>query len=227
MTLAKMINWTREFTSLVISDKTILPNNYEIRLHILIKSNNLLKQNVAFERVKFFTDFLLHNSAFIDYKSKRKTSIRKQFPALNLIELPTHVFDQAVAIALFCKLESICEGIFEIKAIEVSSDVGDQVSYVYEDDQPLLMSERTKWFMQYDFLDPWWFRPALATYDKVTKNKEDQKVEWYDGTFNWEDIGLSWESKQNPIDKKVSELSKKVIKGPWRWQPKVIPGGKD
>ena len=93
MTLAKMINWTREFTSTVISDKTILPNNYDIRLHILIKSNNLLKQNVAFERVKFFTDFLLHNSAFIDYKSKRKTSIRKQFPALNLIELPTHVFD--------------------------------------------------------------------------------------------------------------------------------------
>ena len=224
--LAKMINWTREFTSTVITEKNIVPNNYDIRLHLLIKDTNLVRQNVAFERIKFFTDFVLHNSAFIDHKCKRKTSIRKQFPSLNLVELPGHVFDQSVGIALFCKLETICGGVIEIKATELSSDTGDGVAYVYEDDQPLMMYDKKKWFKQYDFLDPWWFREDVATYDKITK-EDDGKVHWYEGMFKWDDIGLGWNNNPNPIDKKVDEMKEKILKGPWKWQPRVIPGGKD
>ena len=41
---AKMVNWQRDFVSLIITDSTLVPNNYDLRLHIEILAPDLLTQ---------------------------------------------------------------------------------------------------------------------------------------------------------------------------------------
>jgi hypothetical protein len=222
-----MVNWQRDFVSLIITDSTLVPNNYDLRLHIEILAPDLLTQNVCFERIKFFTDYIIHGSAFIDHKHKEIKTLDKKFPGTNLIKMPCHVFDQAIGIMLFCKLQAICENHVSIKAVELSSEVGDNVSYVIEEGQDLIMFHKSKWFKQYKFLDPWWHRGDMATYDKVTSEKvegKENKVSWYQGHMTWDEIGLGWKQAQNPIDKAVKKDS--ILKGPWKWKPVVIDGGK-
>ena len=114
----------------------------------------------------------------------------------------------------------------DIKAVEINSDLGDDVNYVFEDDQGIGVYKKENWFKQYDFLDPWWHRDDMSAYDKLDKSDEG-KVTWYTGPLKWEDIGLSFDQNFKQEDEKVVEKAMKdnVLNFPSKWTPRVIDGG--
>tara|TARA_A100001011_G_scaffold25047_2_gene24777 strand:- start:869 stop:1561 length:693 start_codon:yes stop_codon:yes gene_type:complete len=226
--MSKMISWDRDFSTINITDKDMLPNSYQIKLHIDITSDSLLKQNICFERIKFFIDYVVDKSVLVHKAHKKLKSIKKVINKQQWIELPTPVYDQSLGIALYCKLTAITYPHMDIKALEINSELGDDVNYVYEDDMGLGVYNKSKWFKQYDFLDPWWHREDMAAYDKIDK-LEDGKITWYTGPLKWEDIGLGFDQNYKAKDEKVVDeaLKNNVLQFPTKWTPKVIDGGLD
>ena len=70
-----MISWDRDFSTINITDKDMLPNSYQIKLHIDITSDSLLKQNICFERIKFFIDYVVDKSVLVHKAHKKLKSI--------------------------------------------------------------------------------------------------------------------------------------------------------
>jgi len=222
----KMISWDRDFNTINVTDKDMLPNSYSLKLHVDITTDDLLKQNICFERIKFFIDFVVDKSVVVNKSYKKLASLKKATPKQQWVELPTAVYDQSLGVALYCKLSAITYPHMDIKAVEISSELGDDVNYVFEDDQGIGIYNKENWFKQYDFLDPWWHRADMSAYDKLDKSSEG-KVTWYTGPLKWEDIGLSFDQNFKQEDEKVVEKAMKdnVLKFPTRWTPKVIEGG--
>ena len=223
-----LLSWDRDFRTINLSEKDMVPNEYFIKLHIEVTTNELIKQNICFERIKFFTDFVADKTVMTFKGHKKLASLKKLTKKQQWMELPSHVFDQSVGIAMYCKLQAITYPYFDIKAVEISSDRGDNVNYVYEDDQPLGVYDKSRWFKKYDFLDPWWHRSDLATYDKITK-LDDGQVTWYNGPVSWQDIGLAFNQNYKEEDgKKVDEVMKNnILNFPTKWTPKIIDGRLD
>ena len=51
---AKMISWDRDFTTINVTDKDMLPNAYQLKLHVDITTDDLLKQNIVLNVSKFY-----------------------------------------------------------------------------------------------------------------------------------------------------------------------------
>ena len=97
--------------------------------------------------------------------------------------IPEAPFDQSVAIALFCKLNAICENKLLITDITVTSSLSDNVKYLFDSEDA---------FGPFDE-DGWWNETTPIWFEQDIEQDVDDKVVQFKPNLTWEDINLGWE----------------------------------
>jgi hypothetical protein len=173
---------TLHFTAGVWYDNSLQMNNYVVRINLYTNSTDPISQNIAFERLKYFVYYELDSSILIDQNQNEQCS---QFVAsgLRITTMPGAPVDQLVGIMLYYKLNAIMEQRLVITDVEISSNLGENLVYLHDED------ENTD-----DIVKPeWWITTDLAHCDSDLAQSD--KVVAIKRNSTWHELELDW-----PVD---------------------------
>jgi hypothetical protein len=107
---------------------------------------------------------------------------------VRLTTLPEEPVDQVVGIMLHCKLNAITEDRMVITQTEISSELGENIAYLHDDDEQLGPLSGTGWWRDSDVSHC--DRQLISTDNVVTMN------------FNrsWRELNLQWTQESSVID---------------------------
>ena len=190
-----------EFAAITVIDKALLPNFFQVAVTFTVNDTDVSQQNIAFQRMKHFIENELNFSLI----AMKDNSLVKSLIKLQnkVVILPDDGPDWALACALCLKLNVICEGRFIINLVELSSELGDNVTYFADWARKELLES----VLAMPAKDQWWLDSEIST-------NRHQK-------FNsWKNLELGWELTEKTESANIMD---KVIK----FNPKVVKGGLD
>lgn len=176
---------TLHFTAGVWHNNTLQMNNYVVRVHLYTNSASPVDQNTAFERLKYFVYYELDSSILLD---QAETAQCSQFVSagLKITPMPGPPFDQMVGIMLYYKLNAIMEQRLVITDVEISSSMGENLTYLHDEDEDTA-----------DIVKPeWWTTADLSHCD--TGLVQSDKIVSINRTGSWHELELDW-----PTDAKI------------------------
>jgi len=187
------------FVALTVVENALLPNSFEVNVTFTVNDASAHAQNIAFQRIKHF----LNNELNCTVIMQKTSSIFKTMQKLQnkIVVLPDDGPDWVLSCALAFKLNAIAEGRFTIEEVEVSSSLGDNISYYAEWGRKELLAEILN---DLPVADRWWNTPNI-NFNRFQKFP------------TWKSIGLDWQLTKSDQDVKLN----KVI----QFTPKVLKGG--
>lgn len=187
------------FTGITALGSALLPNAFTVSVTFTVNEGDAGMQNVAFNRIKHFIENELNFGILITKKNPLFKTLSKV--QNKLVVLPDDGPDWALACALCLKLNAICEKKFTVNLVEVSSALGDNVTYYADWDRQemlrIVLSPISK-------SDNWWDDPEIA-YNK------------YQQFATWEQVELSWNLTKKEDSARVANII--------QFNPKVVKGG--
>lgn len=194
-------SWSGTFDATVVVDDIVYPNNYNVEISFIPKTQETTKQNLGFEKIKYLIERLCENSVIFSPTDKTK-DIWYNMP-VNKILLPGSPYDQLLSVVLFQKIENIAGKYFHFGNITVDSKLGDSIKYTIDGNSYENKHLQVSNWMDSD-INPWWNRDDTATFDqRIDANKI------WTGSVTWKDLGYE------QSDKKSS------------FKPTVIDGGRN
>lgn len=169
------------FSTGLVYDNEFSVNYYTATVHMTLLAENEYKQNIAYERLKYWIDYVLANSILIHDADP----MIEQWLATEqrIIMLPDQPVDQLVGIMLFLKLNAILEEMFVITEVELSSTAGDDMEYIHSYAENLGP-------MDYD---DWWNDSRPIWTNQTKKQTNNGKVIKLGRTPEWKELELSFD----------------------------------
>lgn len=143
-----------------------------------------LQQNISFSVINSFLYDQLHQSIIYDMDSK--ALVERSFASHdnNFMILPD-MSDACLAMALHCKLNTICHENSFVESISIKDKV-DNIAYsLFADDNEYdQLPTINEWLGELSFWDsPWWRRKDFSTFDNVAASK-DEHSEFFNKDVN-------------------------------------------
>lgn len=163
-------------------------NNYHLTLWMTTATKNSTDQNTAFERIKYFVYTQLDSTVFINAGQQAQCQ-RFIDAGINITTMPADPVDQLIGIMLYFKLNAITEGRMEIVETELSSSLGENITYLHSDFEDSMGFEAPAWWTTPDLVHSD-LQPADS--DKIVSLS--QNTAWRDLELNWsesDDVGES------------------------------------
>jgi len=217
--LNNLVKWKCDFAATIISNREIIPNFFDIEIYFSSLTDDVIIQNIGFERLKYFMYELIQTSIIMNRNGKLFKNLIKNLDS-NVITLPTDPDDQILLWCLFKKLKKILNNNFVIQEMRLQSSEGEQVQYHYNGDTSGIESLDDKWTDGHDTYEFWYNRGDLATYDNLIIDKQSKKL--YTGRNTWEGLNLDWQTELEFVQK-MKKNKAKIIK-PRKFQIKVLDG---
>jgi len=178
-----------DFSSGVVYNSLFHVNYYTATVEMTTVSNDPNEHNIAYERMKWWVDFVLGDSILIqDTEPLIKQWINTE---QRIIVLPEQPVDQLIGIMMYLKLSAITEGRVAINRVDVESTLGDSVAYIhYADENPGPLS-----------INGWWNDHSPSWLSAKTKSNRNNNIIKIGGRSpSWADLDLSFEEQQEPND---------------------------
>lgn len=173
------------FNAGVFYNGVMIMNNYHVRVWLITNHSDPTSQNVAFERLKYFVYNTLDSSIFIN--SENQSQCQKYADAgLKITTMPGEPVDQLIGIVLHCKLKSIMEDRILIEETEISSTLGEHITYLHCEGEGVNLPQYPDWCLSSD----------LSHYD--TNLIEPDNVLSMPKLGAWRDLELSWPEDLEP-----------------------------
>jgi len=155
-------------------------NTYTVGLDMTVLSHNSTYYNIAYDRVKFWTQDIMQDSVLIS--TNHAQLAQWQSTGNRCIVFPQDPVDQLVGAMLFSKLNSITEQNLEINCLSISSAFDDGVCYLFETGET------------YDIPDmPGWWLDARPIWSNTEASRGSAKKVINLARFrDWKDHGLDW-----------------------------------
>jgi predicted Fe-Mo cluster-binding NifX family protein len=167
------------FTAGIYYNGRVHMNNYSVRLWLMTNSHTATDHNTAFERIKYFVFNELDSTVFINSDHAGMCQ-RLSTAGFKITTLPGEPVDQLVGIVLHSKLNAITEDRMIVVETEISSAMGENVTYLHSDE------ERSD-----DISLPDWCASADLTHsDPILIDGE--KVVSIASSTSWRELDLSW-----------------------------------
>ena len=155
-------------------------NFYSVEISMLTNCTDSHEQNVAFERIRYIMNEQL-DSALIVHQDLSKEINQFAQAGHKLVLLPEVPIDQIFGIALYCKLNAVCEGRLIVTDVAVSSRIGEGMIYQMNADD---VGEK--------FLgDHWWNAADCSTMPKNAVANKSKVVKITRHT-PWSELGLDF-----------------------------------
>ena len=192
------LEWSTEFTSTILLHDAVVPNTYTVKIKFNSNTDNIVNQNRAFDRIKYFFQTMMHNGMIMNYKNINAETLA-QF-ADKIIMIPEEPFDQIMVAIIHSKLVNIVEGNIQITEVKLDSWQGDDVVYTSE------TFGITKLFIEGDFGEVQWWQHAKP----LTFNPSDPEYK----VPTWKQINLEFDKKpEMPQNKKSKKFNPTIIDG--------------
>jgi hypothetical protein len=167
------------FTAGIYYDDALRMNNYTLRLWMTTNSELSTDQNTAFERIKYFIYSQMDSTIFINKNLKEKCN-QMALAGLNITTMPGDPVDQLIGIMLHYKLNAITEDRMIIVETEISSTMGENMTYLHGD------FEDTS-----DYEQPDWWTSADLTHSDIMLEGSEKIVAMTPG-IGWREVEMSW-----------------------------------
>lgn len=176
------------FTAGIYYNSRVHMNNYSVRLWLLTNSTTATDHNTAFERIKHFIFNEVDSTVFINVDHADMCQ-RLSTAGFKITTLPGEPVDQLVGIVLHSKFNAITENRMIVVETEISSAMGENVTYLHSDE------ERSE-----DIVLPDWCTSAdLVHSDPVLVDGE--KVVSIVSSTAWRELNLAWSNESDsPAD---------------------------
>lgn len=157
-------------------------NNYQVTLDLTTVSQDQEEHIVCLNRIKHFVYVELDSTVFINQKD---TVAAKALATagIKITPLPEEPIDQVVGMILFNKLNAITEGRVVVRAIDICSDLGDNIHYLHSDAE----------LSTIDFGAGWW-NDASPVHNNF-KLPGQKNVVRLNRMPTWKDFDLDWHSE--------------------------------
>ena len=159
-------------------------NNYHLTLWMTTTTKNPEDQNTAFERIKYFVYTQLDSTVFINAAQQEQCQ-RFVDAGVNITTMPADPVDQIIGIMLYFKLNAIVEGRMDIVETELSSSLGENITYLHSDFEDSLGFEQPAWWTTADLVHS---DLLPADGDKVVSLS--QNTAWRDLELTWSETNL-------------------------------------
>lgn len=162
-------------------------NQYSLSLRMITNSTNPSHHNTAFDRLKYFVYNEIDSAIFIS--SEHKDQAKRYVKAgLKVVTLPADPVDQIIGIMLYHKLNAIMEGRILIVETEISSAMGDSMTYFHSE------NELTK-----DINKPAWWSSNDLVHSDANLMGVDKVVSMHHASV-WRELDLAWEENTDDDD---------------------------
>jgi hypothetical protein len=180
------------FTAGIYYGGSMAMNNYILKIYMLTNSVDPASQNIAFERLKYFVYSEINGTIFINRENDEQCQLLAK-AGLKITMLPGEPVDQLVGMMLYSKLNAIMENYMIIHETEISSDLGDSMTYLHCADENLGPFTESGW----------WNAADLVHYD-IDLIDSDKVVSMHRAGA-WRELDLAWPDLKNdePIDNTV------------------------
>jgi hypothetical protein len=166
------------FTAAIYWEDQVLFNKYLIKLEMRTVTMDNDDHNISLERIKHIIDDLMNNAVFVHEQDR--PAIRKlETAGLRVISLPEIPVDQIIGMMLFSKISAVVQRHIDITQIKISSDLGEGMIYLQDQDESLGPFELPGWWQD---SEPWAQAPVSAA-GKIVKLQRSR---------TWRDLGLNW-----------------------------------
>jgi hypothetical protein len=169
---------TLPFTAGVWHEQAMHMNNYVATVHLYTNCTDPISQNIAMERLKYFVYHELDSSILIDQTNKCCSQLSTA--GLKITTMPEAPVDQLVGIMLFHKLNAVAEQRLVITEVEISSDIGENLVYLHDQDE-----------LTDDIVKPKWWTSADPLHSESTLIRSG-KVVAINRTKTWRELDLAW-----------------------------------
>lgn len=122
-----MIELKETFSTTVILEDIMIPNTWEITINLIPNNKHAKLYNRAVERVQYYIQEIMDNSILASYTKIAKLTEMPFTAQVHL--LPDDPWDHLVAMCLFTKVNAICEDVFFVDNVVVSSTQARGVSH--------------------------------------------------------------------------------------------------
>jgi len=215
------LSWTTKWSSVILMDEALLPNDFEATINFDPNDDDVVKQEIAFERIKFITNGVMANSLLAHIDNPKAAKLHKDFKSM-VVTLPGEPGDQLLGYVLLAKLNSVLEHVAQVESIIISSRLGDNIRNLADaEDIPHMEWLHDCRVRQLTGEQPWWHRTDAGCSDIIYASKK--KVTVIKDKMDWEELDLGWEPREKIIE--VDREPAQIIKFPG-WKPQVIQGGK-
>ena len=194
------LKWKTRFTSVILLHDSIVPNTYSVGLTFNSNTDNIVNQNRAFDRIKYFFQSMTSNGLIMNYKNDHANNLSQYSD--KIIMIPEEPFDQIMVAIIHSKLINIVEGNIQITEVKLDSWQGDDVVYTSE------TFGITKLFLEGDFGEVQWWQHAKP----ITFTPADPKFK----IPEWKHINLEFDKTEKPKHNKTKKP----------FNPTIIDGGK-
>lgn len=213
------LTWKTSWETVVCYEDLLLPNQYHLKMHFDVATDDSDEQNVAFDRIKFFVDNVLQDSIFCQVDDPRIDFYMKSFKQ-KIVTFAHAPQDLTIVSHIYSKFNQITEGRLEIHDMELGSRLGNNITVnfgedFFEDSGMLFDHEMIKAAEK----SPWWFREDCGSADFFRMDEETKELAFVTDVSGWEDTGLTWPDQKGLKKEKGTGFDKS-------WKPTIIPGGK-
>jgi len=173
---------TFDFSTGLVYNEEFSVNYYNANVYMTVLAEDSTQQNIAYERIKYWVDFVLTNSILIaDTDAMLDKWLATQ---QRIISLPEKPVDQIVGIMLFSKFNAMAENRFIITDLELSSAVGDDTYFIHSDNEGLGPLNH----------GGWWTDPSPSWTSTSRRRKKTDKIISIGRTSEWNEFGLNWDA---------------------------------
>lgn len=167
------------FTAGVYYQDRMAMNNYRLTLWMATNSTDADDQGTAFERIKYFIYSQMESTIFIDQAEEHQCQSLVN-AGLNITTMPGQPVDQLIGIMLYYKLNAITEGRMIIMETEISSALGEDMTYLHSDYETTSGYEEPEWWTSADLVHSDFVQPA------------EENIVTMPGHTGWHDVELTW-----------------------------------
>jgi hypothetical protein len=184
------LQYNLEFLGAVYFAEELQLNAYQVNLNLITNTKDVVKINIAMERLKTFVNSELANAVYIHQDHVDMAGIL-QMAGANIVTLPADPVDQIIGMMLYCKLNAIMEDVMVVVGIDLSSSLGDGVWYQHDEEDGLG-----------PFATDGWWNLSTVQHESLPQPETDSKVvEVYPNA--WAEYGLLW-PEQTTVNKEHS-----------------------
>lgn len=184
------LQYDLEFLAGIYYDDRLQMNSYSVSLSLVTKSTDAANTNIAMDRLKYFVHGVLDSTVFINQSNMERAEMMNIL-GVNITTLPEEPVDQIIGMMLYYKLNAIMEGRMVVSQLDISSELGDNVWYMHDEE------DNSGPFRA----DGWWHK-ASTQHETIESEAIPANIVKVMST-GWHEMGLDWPEEKQPTGNTV------------------------
>ena len=190
-----------EFPAGIYYDDRLRMNRYSVSVQLCTATADHEQINIAMDRLKMFVYSELADTVFINQEDTERAQVM-DILGINITTLPEEPIDQIVGLMLYSKLNAVMEGRMFVEQLNISSLLGDDVTYLHD------MEDAVGPFQA----DGWWHLSDTSHNSFVNIETQENVVKvpttgWGKYSLNWHDLITSQPGKTVTFGKLTSDAN--------------------